>query len=1001
METIDTSKIEALLYQLVQQGNEDSRGGAAFAATTSEPMQRRMVQAPPQPFSNPVLNMGFNAVAPMVASHISGGRPMQSMPQFTPGVGAYESFYARDITTPLYETGRQILAQNQGAGMAMTVARMSDKAGLRPKGMSSSEFIESAANLGATTGGQLAAGALMSTNAMQSLMGGDPRQIYDAMFPRMQKLSTAPGQLVDPTDIGAQTRMAEDTARYALAVENAIFSDPVTGQRGIVPNTEFTRGHSMSDIAAVSAYMADRNFSYDVPGEDAMGNPVMRTVSMRGEETSADEKKRMLGDQLAVLDTVGSVMNLGAEDIAAKIETLEKFTQGKAANINPEVLRGSLDNIASMAVNLSISSKEMMNTILATQASLSTVAGGTIDPQGNSRSAYAGPMVAQYAGEQVQTIAQLSGRKPQDVMQEQMALRKLGHESGQGKAMKLIEYMRETGQVDEELYQKHVDAINTGDKGAQEQAMREIFSGSVYGSAENAMRVVNDPNFMKFIEDSTSDTGALQVTQLLDTAQEREMPERRQDMMMQTTERLQRMALADQGVSMDTITNTPENAKRQVQALQEHFKALGTPEGDALAGMLQDQYSKGKDPKAGLANVRGILSTAPFKEHAKSAMSIMQQERIAAVGGYLESGAGQEAAEMSSRIRFMKGAFASDTDSARRNSLYEAEKALRGGDSAKAEQIIAEQEKTLTASERAGMELQLDKDAGINRRRVEAAKDTFQGGDEAKAAGLVAAQTESAWGAYGLTPALAERRDTKPRLEALSEAASEGALMRRQVGDAAAGQRGTIGQKLVKWMEGRGSVYDVLGVQMLEGETGALTGMSPEQVAALRDKDIAKMDPKSKKAAEDIRAFMQSDAGKAQMAHAAATMKAAEFSTGALAGTEFAGQEARLATMSDDEFKSQVNRRDRKKLQAARDFYRSDEGAKLLQLDPAALRSDRSSGRDKPKLNEDAEKEKDRGKTKQGKGDTMKITGSVTLRNSGGGVMGTMDYDGAEVKLGG
>lgn len=956
-DTIDTSRIEMLLSQLVQlTGHTPNPAGEAVGATDNLPIQRRMVQEAPQYFNNPIANMAYNTFAPMVASHIAGGRETPLMPQFNNAVGAYESFYARDITTPLYDTGKQVMQQHWGAGFGMSLAQMAGNAGMRPKGMSQEEFEGKMADLGASSGGQMLAGALMSTKPMQDIMGGNPMDIYNAIMPRMQQVATPVGALVNPMDTVAQAGMAEHATEFAQSVDKAIYVDPETGKRGFVPNAAFTRGHSMGDIAKTSAYMLDKNTQYAVGTPD--GGQEM--ISMRGMDTSVETKTKMLADQLAVLDTMGQVIQ--DANIDNKIAALEQFTQGRAQKIDPEVLRGALDNIAATAENLGVSSKSMMNGIMSTQAALSQIGGGSRSATGNYQGGMASGKVAQFVESQVQTIAQQTGRNVDDVRAEQIGLINVAEESSQGKALRMVEYMRQQGSaaVTPELYSELEQQFKTGDTAGREDVLRRIFEGSEYGSAEAVMQRMSDPTFNMEINNRLNPESRLKALQMAQTGQDTELQQRTRETQLGMSERMARRMFVASNQDYDETMNSGKNAKRQLSAMASRLREDG-PEGEIMATRLEEQYKRAGGGQKGLSAVRSLINADPELKARKAGLDAIQTEERLKIGAEaLDTPEGRKQAELSSKLKYIRTSAMGDQDDKRRRAMDEAETLMRKGDTRGARRIIDTEVGKLSKNERKGLELQLDRDYQRDNSRFQQLKTMGEGDQIGGSAGMVHAETAVGYGISGLGHAVVDRASSAGAFHAVAANAEGGARMRRDMGDIWAAKRETPQQRLVKWAEGRGSVYDVLGVQAPEGSE--LGDMTPQQVAEMSDKQIGKLSKQDQAAARQMQEYMDSKEGKQALAEvdkAAAMLDAPVASVG-----------------------SQLTSADQL-------------------LSPAAImgvggmRPD-GPGHGQSERLSDAKEDETGKQLRHGKSGT-RLTGTVVLRREGGGVLGTLDFGGAEL----
>jgi len=293
--------------------------------------------------------------------------------------------------------------------------------------------------------------------------------------------------------------------------------------------------------------------------------------------------------------------------------------------------------------------------------------------------------------------------------------------------------------------------------------------------------------------------------------------------------------------------------------------------------------------------------------------------------------------------------------------MDEAAALMRKGEIGEARKIIDEAESQLSKNERKGLDLQLARDSERDAARAEQLMTMGEGDQRGGSAGLVHAETAVAYGISGMGHAVVDRASSAEAFHAVAANAEGGARMRRDMGDIWAAKRETPQQRLVKWAEGRGSVYDVLGVQAPEGsELGAMT---PQQVAEMSDKQIGKLSKQDQAAARQMQEYMNSKEGKQALAEvdkAAAMLDAPVASVG-----------------------SQLTSADQL-------------------LSPAAIMGVggmRSPGSDHGQSERLADaKEDETGKRlRHGKSGT-RLTGTVVLRREGGGALGTLDFSGAELE---
>jgi hypothetical protein len=191
-------------------------------------------------------------------------------------------------------------------------------------------------------------------------------------------------------------------------------------------------------------------------------------------------------------------------------------------------------------------------------------------------------------------------------------------------------------------------------------------------------------------------------------------------------------------------------------------------------------------------------------------------------------------------------------------------------------------------------------------------------------------------------------------------------------------------------------------------------GMSPEQIAELSDKDINKLPPDAQGAVKQARDYLSSDEGAEKVKSMQALGKVYgedkidEFNE-ALQET---GVSAETLMLSEDAYKDKVGFWKRRKLKGARKFMQSDAMQQLMAppgSDPQ-VRGDENAGflskvggfvsglfggDEAGALEPESSKPSD--STRRG-APAMKLSGSVLLRKQGGGVMGTLDFEGAALE---
>jgi hypothetical protein len=682
---------------------------ADAAGLIPAPRAFRALQQPPQPFSGMVANTLYQVAAPMIA-HAMGYQNATWAPQLGRGMSAFDAGYSSAFTTPANAVGMQrasqLVARQMGGGFAAVADRAGARDWLAPD-MSSTEFRTAITNGASGQFGQLAAQFAAYSPIMQELSGGNPLEAFQRMSRAGASSMTPAGAIRNIMDGGELNtllpmQIAEHRSELFDTLHDAAYgydyTDPKTGktirERSLTPNMDFTQGFRVEDaIGGLTEYMSRRGFEY-------MTDEGLQTYG--GSDTS--KQREMQGAHLKVLAAAREVFQ--SDDMGELTANLEQLTQGNIAHIDPDRIIATLDKMSATATALGMEGAHFMEVALDTQNMLGgTVGLGLGGGAGSMRSAsgrilggLGAPDLTHELTTQATVMASLNGDMSaagiKDMSAKQMSLLNLGLSSVQGKDIQLIEWMQQSGMIDEDLYSSYNKSIAEADKQGQEVIARDIMRDSPFGSLQAARTAMSDPNFRIAIgKDSDKRTWRNTVRNIQD-AMTGELPERTRQVTVQRGREHVELLSAMSGIRIPQ-GGAPDQAR--VDAMVEAITSAGGT--DDQIQLVKDQYARNK-----MAGVRQVLAGEDYERFRGAAEQKGQDAYNQAARTWLEAQGGARHTGLRAELRKVAGTLGRTATSDENTLISNAHIALNAGDADAASLTVAQFKAGMSNAERGSVD---------------------------------------------------------------------------------------------------------------------------------------------------------------------------------------------------------------------------------------------------------------------------------------------------------
>lgn len=547
---------------------------------SGQPFIYRATQAPsPQPTGFGSADAAISMLAPAIGRHILGMQDPKFLPRLGPGVSAYEAFYARDVTSPLYQQGREQQLHQLGGMFGETLGAVGNNLGInRFVDMSPTEFREQLQNAGQTSAGRMLTDQLTRSSAVQNIMGGDPMAIYDTAFRMKSLVGSSPGEFIHPRDVDAQTELTRRASEFGNEVTRGIYGR-ADGSMGVTPNASYTQNFRNEDL-------------------DALAETMFATDAQRIQGESGGVQAEKLRQMTRVMRSVADVT--GGTDMRELLGSLDDLTQGDWKQVDPQALEQTFREIGATSRLLGITSEQMLATMQNVKATTNASLGISAEAQqlGVTGGGYTELPTMLDQAQRVESIGKQRGvsndvRAMSQIEAQQTALRDIGMKSSRGQDIMHIAYLAQTGQITMDQYDEFRDVQLYGNT-QQAESAAELALKQAYGSAEEGRRMFADPNIRNAMIMGTNSMFATNALSDISNAQGSEFTER-------VSRGLQRQAgsiaagIRDRAGMGDNIILGEQAADLDMDFTEQYFASLEDPAAQVLAPELRDIYTRAQE----------------------------------------------------------------------------------------------------------------------------------------------------------------------------------------------------------------------------------------------------------------------------------------------------------------------------------------------------------------------------------------------------------------------
>lgn len=531
---------------------------------------------------NPMANMAYNAIIPMMAQLMLGMQAPKMYPTIggSSAVGAFEGFYARDFINPQHDMFRK--AQNNATGKAVFDALgqlgMSDKINSK---------LQASARAGDFTG-------LVGSAAdigLSGLMGGSYSTAADTIFAGRHGIVGNKGEIISPIDYDRQAQIAQDAQDVNTVVQSRMGN--------FTYDADFGRGWRREEQAKSLSYMGNRG------AFQGAGN---------GLAISPNEIGDKLGGMNKTMEALSELM--GSKDINELFGTLDDLTNQQWPSLNASSLNRLSDTfrtLKSAAHVLGISGREMSGLVQTMQGNVSQV-------MGTDAGAYNGIDFNMQSAMAVGGYAKATGKSYARSAADYSDLMNMALVSEQGIGMRAMAYLQSAGPA---AGQSYSEALTSGSKSAQAAAANNYMEAQ-FGTANRMRKWMDDPVLRNYMDKNASPGQVAKLHGNIMRTIDREFGERSLQTSVASTDELLSVAYDNAGLSMSTparATNVMTNMMRTGGDM------MKTPDEKAAFATLQRAHasalSSGSTPEQAQQLVQNLVQSESQFSVIKDPFNIM------------------------------------------------------------------------------------------------------------------------------------------------------------------------------------------------------------------------------------------------------------------------------------------------------------------------------------------------------------------------------------------